>query len=108
MRREIFAASDAEKRAAILFLKNFHKSRTRRAYVKKKGSCIQIQKIIRGFITRIRVAVLAEEYAEYLLHNPRDEDVLYPDDKKKKKKKHGGKAGKHSHKGGKSSKKKGS
>ena len=91
MRREIFAASDSEKRAATLFLKNFLKSKTRRSFLKQRGACIQIQKIIRGYITRIAVAILAEEYAEYLLHNPRDEDVLYPDDKRKKKK---GKIGK--------------
>jgi hypothetical protein len=29
---------------------------------------------------------MAKEYAEWLILNPRDEDILYPDEKKKKKK----------------------
>jgi hypothetical protein len=86
MRREIFAASHAEIRAAHMFLKNFLKSKARRAFMKKKGACIFIQKIIRGFITRVRVKIMAKEYAEWLILNPRDEDILYPDEKKKKKK----------------------
>lgn len=91
MRQEIFGASHAEKRAATLFLKNFQKSKCRRAFLKKRGSCIQLQRIIRGHITRVRVAILAKEYAEYLILNPRDEDILYPDGEKRKKKAKGGK-----------------
>mmetsp|Transcript_19544 Transcript_19544/g.36425 ORF Transcript_19544/g.36425 Transcript_19544/m.36425 type:complete len:260 (+) Transcript_19544:147-926(+) len=86
MRKEIFAASHSEIRAAHLFLKNFLKSKARRAFLKKRVACIQIQRIIRGFVTRIRVKQLAKEYAEWLILNPREEDILYPTDKKKKKK----------------------
>ena len=95
MRKEIFGASHSETRAAILFLKNFHKSKVRKAFLKKKGACIQIQRVIRGFITRIKVAIMAKEYAAYLKLHPRDEDILYPDEKIKKK----GKGGKHAAKG---------
>lgn len=84
MRQEIFATSHAEIRAATLFLKNFLKSKTRKDFMKKKGACIQIQKVIRGYTTRVRVKILAKEYAEWLILNPRDEDLLYPDDHKKK------------------------
>ena len=84
MRHEIFNASIGEKRAANLFLKNFLKSKARRAFLKKRVACITIQKIIRGHIARVRVAILAEEYRQYLLLNPRDEDILYPEKKKKK------------------------
>lgn len=74
MRKEIFSASHPEKRAATLFLKNFHKSKCRRVFLKKRISCIQLQRIIRGNITRVRVTTLAIENAE---------DVLYPEGEKK-------------------------
>ena len=91
MRREVFKTSIAEKRAAMLFLKNYWKSKERRKFLIKRGSCIQIQKIIRGFITRIRVQIMTQEYKEWLILNPKEEDKLHPDVKNSKKKKKGGK-----------------
>jgi hypothetical protein len=91
MRKEIFSASKQEIRAATMFLKNFHKSKARRAFLIKRGAAIHCQRIIRGCITRIKVSVMAKEYAEWLILNPKDEDLLYPDDKKKKKGKGKGK-----------------
>ena len=70
MRKTIFAASKAEIRAATLFLKNFWKSKARRAFIIKRGAAIQCQKVIRGYVARKRVAVMAEEYAEWLRLNP--------------------------------------
>mmetsp|Transcript_6061 Transcript_6061/g.9156 ORF Transcript_6061/g.9156 Transcript_6061/m.9156 type:complete len:255 (-) Transcript_6061:178-942(-) len=86
MRHEIHLAETKEYRAAVLFHKNFLKSKYRRKFLHQVKMIIQIQRIMRGVLGRVKAIKRKEEYELWKLRNP-DGVVKKKKSKKKSKKK---------------------
>ncbi|CAE7790746.1 unnamed protein product [Symbiodinium microadriaticum] len=82
-KQEIYLAETKEQRAAVLFRKNFLKSKYRKLFCRKVMMATRIQKIVRGMIGRRLGAEKREEMELWWAMHPDGEDKKRRGKKKK-------------------------